>query len=1228
MAQFGWISGFAVGPDGSVYVADSSNHRIRRIGPDGVIDTVAGNGVPGFAGDGGPARQARLSSPQDVAVDLMGNLYIADFDNGRVRRVSPNGIIQTIAGGGTCDPSSDPACGNGGPALSVALSPYRLSVNSDGSLLIMGGGPIQLVTTDGTIHSVALGGTSSEDNVPALQGLGYTTSDMTWGPDGSFYISDREWSVVRRVAPLMPGVGVQNIMIPSEDGSEVYVFDSRGRHLQTLNALTGAVLYQFGYSAAGLSATVTDGDGNVTTIERDTEGKPTAIVAPFGQRTVLALDGNGYLSSVTDPAGQATTMTYSSDGLLQTFRDPNGHESQMTYDELGRLVRDQNAAGGFQQLQKTINGSQSLVTRTTAMGRQTQYQIDGQFQGATRRIYTYSDGTRNIQEIKNDDTSTTTSADGTVVSLVNGPDPRFGMMSPIPTTAQTKMPSGLTLTVDTTRSAAFQNPDNPSSLRLTETSSINGRTYTSIYDMPTRTFANTSPMGRQSSSTIDAQGRVTSQQIAGLDPIGYSYDARGRLSSVSRGSGTSQRITNFTYYTNGYLEKVIDPLNRVVRFDYDGAGRVKNQWLPDGRFIAYSYDAAGNLTSVTPPSRPVHGFSYTPVDLVSAYTPPLVAGTGANLTTYQYNLDKQPTLVTRPDGQTISFNYDTGGRLGSIATPSGQYTYSYDTKGRVAGISAPGGQTLGYTYDGSLPLSTTWSGAFNASVSRTFDNNFRVKSQSVNGSNTANFTYDNDSLLTGAGSLSLTRDPQNGMLTSTTLGTVTDSWSYNGFGELTAYTATASAASAYSASYTRDKLGRITDKSETLAGATTSWHYAYDAAGRLTDVQQNGTLVSHYEYDGKGNRARAQYPLVAADLTATYDDQDRMLTYGPNTYSYTANGELASKTNAGGTTTYNYDVLGNLRSVTLPGGTVIEYLIDAQNRRIGKKVNGALTQGFVYDGQLQVVAELDGSGNVVSRFVYGDRANVPSYMVKGGVTYRIIADQLGGPRLIIDTSSGTVAQRIDYDEFGNIVADGNPGFQPFAFAGGLHDQHTRFIRFGARDYDPESGRWTAKDPISMAGGDLNLYRYVATDPVNGLDPSGLLVRARGTGQLTVTDLDTAQTITIAAESGGKPYGEPIPSGNYDILEQQRNPGEFRLDKQDRSPYDDTDDETGRSHFRLHRPGRTIGCIAMKDWNDWNRVYDLINKTRTNVVPDNFKPWWKFWPTQPQYLRSYGTLTVK
>jgi RHS repeat-associated protein len=299
----------------------------------------------------------------------------------------------------------------------------------------------------------------------------------------------------------------------------------------------------------------------------------------------------------------------------------------------------------------------------------------------------------------------------------------------------------------------------------------------------------------------------------------------------------------------------------------------------------------------------------------------------------------------------------------------------------------------------------------------------------------------------------------------------------------------------YAITYTRDQLGRITQRVETIDGSTTTYGYVYDLAGRLAEVQQNGSTSASYTYDSNGNRLSAT--IGGTSTSGTYDDQDRMLSYGGTTYTYTANGERASKTAGGETTTYAYDELGNLRAVTLPDGTAIAYLIDGSNRRIGKLVDGTLVQGFLYSGQLNPVAELDSNGNVVSRFVYASRANVPDYMIKGSTTYRIISDHLGSPRLVIDTSTGAVVQRMTYDEFGNVTQDTNPGFQPFGFAGGLYDRDTDLVRFGARDYDPQSGRWTAKDPILFAGGDTNLYGYVLNDPVNLLDPAGELAWVAG-----------------------------------------------------------------------------------------------------------------------------------
>ena len=134
---------------------------------------------------------------------------------------------------------------------------------------------------------------------------------------------------------------------------------------------------------------------------------------------------------------------------------------------------------------------------------------------------------------------------------------------------------------------------------------------------------------------------------------------------------------------------------------------------------------------------------------------------------------------------------------------------------------------------------------------------------------------------------------------------------------------------------------------------------------------------------------------------------------------------------------------------------------------------------------------MDGTGALVSQFVYATHINVPDYIIKGGVTYRIITDHLGSLRFVIDVSTGTIAQRMDYDDWGNVLVNTAPDFTPFGFAGGMYDRQTKLVRFGARDYDAEVGRWTAKDPIGFGGADANIYCYLFNEPLNNIDANGL-----------------------------------------------------------------------------------------------------------------------------------------
>ena len=151
LAQLGSPFGMAVDTLGNIYIADHDNRVIRKVDPNGIITTVAGTGGAGFAGDGGPATAALLDAPNDVAVDVYGNLYIADLQNRRIRKVNLSGIITTIAGNG-----SNQSSGDGGPATAAGLNfPHGISVDPAGNLYIASpyDARIRKVDTNGIIST-------------------------------------------------------------------------------------------------------------------------------------------------------------------------------------------------------------------------------------------------------------------------------------------------------------------------------------------------------------------------------------------------------------------------------------------------------------------------------------------------------------------------------------------------------------------------------------------------------------------------------------------------------------------------------------------------------------------------------------------------------------------------------------------------------------------------------------------------------------------------------------------------------------------------------------------------------------------------------------------------------------------------------------------------------------------------------------------------------------------
>ncbi|MDP1858404.1 MAG: RHS repeat-associated core domain-containing protein [Gemmatimonadaceae bacterium] len=1106
----------AVGSDGSFYVltaiATSQPTVVRRVMPNGSIYTVAGTGVScgtsASLGDGQPATQVKLCNPIGIAVAPSGDLYIVDQQYAAtvLRKVGLDGTIGTVVGTATACPNATTLCGDNGPAAQAGLAPNTrgISIAADGTLLLADFEKVRAIRPDGSIISVfglpSPVATYGGDGTPIRQTTLAWAQFATLSPDGTMHVLDQQaYRIVRARSPF-PGLGIQNLVVGSESGSEYYVFDGTGRHLSTRDALTNAALLQFIYDASGRLTTLTDVDGNVTSIQRDGNGNPTAIVGPFGQRNGLALDARGYLTSVTNPANEVVQVQHDSLGLLTRLTDAKGNPPHVfAYDATGRLTRDDNPVGAFQALTRTETDSSSTVVRASTLGRRWTYFSDRERDGSARRLLTDPAGLQTRQLLGSNQVDSLTTPDGTVSMLRWRGDPRWNLAAPFADSFTVRLPSGLTTSGRASRSVTLAVPGDLSTLVTATDSNIsNTRLFRSVFTAATRTLVETSAEGRAVTSVLDSLGRTTEVRRTGLAPVRYSFGSRGFLTAITQAG----RATTYSYDSTGRLASTRDPLRRVERYAYDSVGRIKTQTLFDGRVIGYGYDANGNLISLTPPSRPAHAFAYRADDQVSTYSPP-AAGLPVFATQYGYNADRQVTRVLRPDSLAVDIAYDTAGRVTSLTLPTGSLGVGYNAAGQLSSLGSPTGGSLALTYDGFLPKTSTWSGAVSGSVGVSYDSDFRVSSVTVNGATPIGASYDRDNLLTAAGSLTLSRDAGNGRLTGTSLGSATTSYAYDdSVGALLQLTAKHGATTLLDVAYARDSIERISALTETIQGTARTLAFGYDSLGRLDQVQLNGTLVSDYDYDANGNRIRLTTPNGIS--SATVDDQDRLLTYGAAGYAYTANGELKWKIVGTDTTKYTYDVLGNLTKVVIPNGPTVEYLVDGQGRRIGKKVNAVLVQGFLYQGQLAPIAELDGSNVVVSRFVYGTRENVPEYMIKGGVTYRLVTDHLGSVRLVVNTGTGAVAQRMDYDEYGRVTQNTSPGFQPFGYAGGLYESATELVRFGARDYDAETGRWTSKDPIGFWGGSSNVLSYAMEDPANRSDASGLqvLVIPRPRGNLS------------------------------------------------------------------------------------------------------------------------------
>ena len=390
-----------------------------------------------------------------------------------------------------------------------------------------------------------------------------------------------------------------------------------------------------------------------------------------------------------------------------------------------------------------------------------------------------------------------------------------------------------------------------------------------------------------------------------------------------------------------------------------------------------------------------------------------------------------------------------------------------------------------------------------------------------------------------------------GLPTTLTLGDLIVDQTFSRFGELLTRTLRHGQTTLFSLTLTRDALGRIATR-ELCRSTCTTWSYTYDAiddpdfgpphraTGRLiqalkTVPQPGGFSVTtpfQYTWDANGNRL-TRWTGPDGPQAGTHDAQDRLLTWAGATFTHNAMGQRTAVVGGpDGDWTYTYDIFGNLLRAQQAGGDDVEYVVNASNQRIGRRVNGGPWTWWFYAGGLTPIAEYDADFRLRKVFVYGP-GHAPDHVVTydaAGVhtgRYRFVTDQVGSVLGLVDGGGAWVLE-YDYTPFGrrtllSAAAGVDESLVPFGFASGLHDPTTGLVRFGARDYDPGTARWMAKDPIDFAGGDTNLYAYVGGDPVNFIDPSGLqLVGLEGDGLW----LEAGMVVSFGEVSAGLGDGVP------------------------------------------------------------------------------------------------------
>ncbi|GGD82552.1 hypothetical protein GCM10010911_45880 [Paenibacillus nasutitermitis] len=1123
------IFSMAAASDGTLYLTSHNpvarQNIFYRISADGRIHMMGDESTDGA--DSGRATNDTIGNATMVMAGSDGSVYIGDnsyasYGGGmqyasRIRKISPDGIITKLAGK-TPYVYTPQVIDHGVDANQALFYLKKMFMDGEGNLLFEAYSSIlssslllYKVNKEGIVEEVNL------DHVNAASKASLSLAAIDY--NGSF-IYNQYNNIYRHDSSK-----INLAEIPEEDGLSVNAFDlATGRIMQNVSAFSGAVLKAFSYDDEGRLLSISDRSGNLTRIERDEQGKPTAIVAPGGQRTILEVDSSGELTSITNPAGETYRMKYE-DGMLTEYMDPEQGVSQYAYDASGRLVKAINPEGGIKTLEKTFINQGYSVIFTDPSSRTTTYETVIA-KGKTIHTLTDPNGYKTVTEKIGEQSETALLPDGTKVRKKFGTDPRMGKNTPFVAELIYTSPDGKESKFKEERSAVTDNNNELVSYMVRHT--LNGDVSTIQYDRAGHKFTETTAEGTKTETYLDEKDRVSKVAWPETDlfPIETFYDSIGRMERVQQG----EKFISYTYNAQNLIEQETDAFGNVKKYDYDAAGRMTSITTPGSKMYRKGYDSLGNLTELTMPNGAKYAQQFNKLGQFEGFAP----SSSALWYAPEHDNSGNLTKTTLRSGRVIDHVLEPaeGKRPVGINDADIQRTFTYLGQSEAAKTiesvmqqDSSRQQKIEYGYEGESIHTMTLTGKANASFSYAYDDFFNMTHMAMTvGEAVYNtpFQYDNDDNLTQFGAFQFNRGGPLKAVDSMSDGKLDIQVDYDRYGKIDSVTYMLKGSQVYKAAYKYDKRDFVTDVAVDSTNGRETTHYEYDLDGQLKSTTRIGpggnAFTESYSYDANKNRVTSQLngagEVISSygehdvlervgTLAYTFDEDGFLKQRGSDTFTYGVRGELleATVTSAGNTFTNNLSVTDVTYDPTVTRATYLDtltnntfkYTYDGLSRRVAKEDSAGRKYQYLYGNpeSLQLMtASVDPSGQV-TMYSYNEMGLLIA-LERGGERYYVVTDAVGTPKLVLD-DNGAVVKELHYDSFGSLQSDSNPEFELLlGYAGGLEDRDTGLTRFGFRDYDPASGRWTARDPVLIESGQTNLYTYVNNNPIMFRDPCGQL----------------------------------------------------------------------------------------------------------------------------------------